>query len=808
MAVYNFKEIEEKWRATWDKINLFKTPENPKKKYYLLEMYAYTSGDIHMGHFRNYTIGDVVWRYKKMKGYDILHPFGWDAFGLPAEEAAIKRGVSPKDWTYSNIKNSRSTLKRLGISYDWKREVITADPKYYKWTQWLFIKLYENGLVYRKSSFVNWCENCKTVLANEQVIGGKCWRCNTPVIKKEMEQWYIKITAYSEELLEGLNRLDGWPENVKIMQRNWIGKSVGTEIDFETETGKKLSVFTTRADTIFGVTFMSVAPEHPFARSIVKEEVKQYIHNALLLSEIDRTSEEREKTGAFSGKYAIHPITGKKIPIFIADYVLSSYGTGAVMGVPAHDQRDFEFAKKYNLPIHVVVRPIDHNLITKDLDQAFEGYGIMTNSGEFSGLKSEDGMKKVTEYLEKIGKGRPKTSYKLRDWLVSRQRYWGAPIPMIHCDKCGVFPVDEKDLPVLLPDDSTVNFLPTGRSPLADSKEFYNIKCPLCGGPAHRDPDTMDTFVDSAWYNLRYYDPNNDTEIFDKKEANKWHPIDLYIGGVEHATGHLIYFRFINKFLYKLGFLKNDEPSLGLFNHGMVLDENGDVMSKSKGNVISPVKLMDSIGVDAARIAMLFSAPPEREILWSAKGVRGAERFLDRVYRLLNPYLKKGSFTPNKDSELYKKIEETVRLVTIDIENMKFNTAIAFLMECLNTFSKYNEKGDETYIYAAKKFTLLLGVFAPFIAEELYEKFGTKDSVFLEEWPEYDKDAVKEEEVTIVVQVNGKLRGRLNMPAGSSKESVLELAKQIDSVKKFTTNREFQKVIFVPDRILNIVVSK
>ena len=805
MERYNFKEIEKFSQKRWEKAKIYKTPENPEKKFYLLEMFAYPSGDMHIGHTRNYVIGDTVWRYKKMQGYDLLHPFGWDAFGLPAEQAAIKRGESPKKWTYGNIATSRNTLKRLQISYDWDREIITAEPEYYRWNQWLFLKLFEKGLVYRKKSFVNWCDSCKTVLANEQVIGGRCWRCGTSVRKKEMEQWFIRITAYAERLLKDIDKLKGWPENVKTMQRNWIGRSEGAEIDFYTEDGYKLPVFTTRPDTLFGVTFISIAPEHPYARSIDKEKVKKYIDNALMMSEIERQSEEREKTGVPTGRFAIHPFTGEKIEIWVADYVLASYGTGIVMGVPAHDQRDFEFAKKYNITIKVVIMPPDEDLCPDTMEMAYEGHGMMVNSAQFNGLDSELGKKKVIEALEKVGKGRGKVTYRLRDWLISRQRYWGTPIPVVHCEKCGIVPVPEEQLPVLLPPEEEVNFIPTGRSPLEDASDFYHTKCPKCGGPAHRDADTMDTFVDSSWYHLRYFDPHNDKEIFSKEEARKWHPIDLYIGGVEHATGHLIYFRFMTKFLYDLGYLDSDEPALALFNQGMVMDEKGEVMSKSKGNVVSPIGLIERVGVDATRIAILFAAPPERDLLWSEKGVKGAERFLSRIYNHFMPYIERKKPEPDKNDPLYRGIEKTKKIVTEDLEHMRFNTGIAALMEMLNQITAYPSRDSETYVYVIQEFTKILAPFAPHLAEFFYAKFGEKQSVFLEVWPSYDEDAVKEEIVTVVVQVNGKVRARLEIERNTPEEEVIKTALSHENVKRHIDGKEIKKTIYIKNKILNIV---
>ncbi|HEX7401117.1 MAG TPA: leucine--tRNA ligase, partial [candidate division Zixibacteria bacterium] len=620
------------WQRIWEDSKIFQAPDHPEKKYYLLVMFAYPSGDIHMGHFRNFIIGDTVARYKMMNGYQVLHPFGWDAFGLPAEIAAIKRKIHPKEWTLQNIKISDATLKRCGISFDWNREVITCLPEYYKWTQWMFLKLYENNLAYRDTSLVNWCPGCKTVLANEQVEQGRCWKCESVVEEKELEQWFFRITAYAERLLNDLDRLVGWPENTKTLQRNWIGKSEGVEIDFTIEgTSKKISVFTTRPDTIYGVTFMAIAPETKILRSLNMDSehrkvVEEYQQMVSTRSEIDRSA-AGEKDGVFTGIYAINPLSGDKIQLWVADYVLASYGTGIVMGVPGHDQRDFEFSKKYGIPIKVVIQAPDGILLPDNMKEAYVEPGNMVNSDIFNGLFSTEGIDKINEYVVKKGLGRLKINYKLRDWLISRQRYWGAPIPMIHCEGCGIVTVNEVDLPVLLPE-ADIDYAPKGRSPLADSKEFMDVNCPKCGGKAKRDPDTMDTFVCSSWYFLRYTDPHNQVEPFSKEKAREWLPVDKYIGGIEHACGHLLYFRFFNKFLHDIGWLSVDEPAVELFNHGMVLDDEGRVMSKSLGNVVSPIDMIDKYGTDVSRITMYFAAPSEREILWSEEGITGATRFL------------------------------------------------------------------------------------------------------------------------------------------------------------------------------------
>ncbi|OQX51959.1 MAG: leucine--tRNA ligase, partial [Candidatus Cloacimonas sp. 4484_209] len=783
MEAEKFKEIEEKWQKKWKEIGLYKTPDKPRNKFYLLEMFAYPSGDIHIGHFRNYTLGDVVWRYKRMQGFQILHPFGWDAFGLPAEQAAITHKESPYKWTMNNISRSKDTLKKLGISYDWQREVVTCDPDYYKWTQWIFLKLYEKGLCYRAHTFVNWCPVCKTVLANEQVVQGRCWRCHSPVEKKETEQWFIKITDYAERLLNGIDKLEGYPENVRTIQRNWIGRSEGCEIIFKLEnTNINLPVFTTRPDTIYGVTFIVIAPEHKVLKEMIqrsskKKDIEDYIKKSLMKTEIERTDATKEKDGVFTGLYAINPFSNEKVEVWVADYVLASYGTGIVMAVPAHDQRDFEFARKYHIPIKVVINPVGKNLKAKEMSNAYTEAGVMVNSGPFSGMDSISGISKAIEYMEERGFGKRKVTYRIRDWLISRQRYWGAPIPIIHCDKCGIVPVPEDDLPVLLPDESKVDFIPKGRSPLEDVPEFYNVKCPKCGGEAKRDVDTIDTFLDSSWYYLRYLSPKENNVIFKKEEAKKWLPVDLYIGGIEHAAGHLIYYRFISMFLYDLGLVESEEPAIKLFNQGMVLDEKGEVMSKSKGNVVSPRALIDKEGVDVSRIALLFFAPPGREILWQEKGLKGARRFLGRFYTLAESITKydidlKTDLMSEKENDLYRAVEQTTKRVTVDIERMDFNTAIAALMELLNTMYLFTERELPVFQYALMRFTVLLAPFAPHFAEEVYSRFGKYDSVFYEAWPVYDKSAIVDEEVTIVIQVNGKVRSRVQVPVNTEEDRI------------------------------------
>ncbi|MGB2804074.1 MAG: leucine--tRNA ligase [Candidatus Zixiibacteriota bacterium] len=818
MKGYPFKEIESKWQKKWEESGIYQAPEHPDRKYFLLVMYAYPSGDIHMGHFRNFIIGDTVTRYKMMHGYQVLHPFGWDAFGLPAELAAMKRKIHPRQWTLENIRVSDSTLKRCGISFDWSREVITCLPDYYKWTQWIFLKLFEHNLAYQDTALVNWCPDCMTVLANEQVEQGRCWKCESKVEEKELKQWFFRITGYAERLLEGLDKLKGWPQNTKTLQRNWIGKSQGVEIDFTVEgTDEKISVFTTRPDTIYGVTFMAIAPENKLVKRLNmdpehRRKVKEYAEKARQKSEIDRTA-IGEKDGVFTGVYAVNPLSGDKVQLWVADYVLATYGTGIVMGVPAHDQRDFEFCRKYGIPVKVVIQPPDRKLVADSMEEAYTEPGTMVNSDIFDGLNSTEGIDKVNAHVAEKGLGRLKTNYKLRDWLISRQRYWGAPIPMIHCEKCGVVPVPESDLPVLLPE-RDIDYKPKGRSPLADSKEFMDVNCPECGGQARRDADTMDTFVCSAWYFLRYMDAHNSEELFSKTSAKEWLPVDKYIGGIEHACGHLIYFRFFTKFLHDIGWLEVDEPATELFNHGMVLDKEGQVMSKSLGNVVSPIDIIEKHGADVARIAMYFAAPSEREILWSDEGVVGTTRFLNRIYRFAEQA--KGKQLPQKikpdelsptDLKAYRKLNQTIKKVEDDIGTLQLNTAIASMMELLNVMDSLETRKSMVLGYCVKKLTQLLAPFAPHLSEELWSIIGHQESVFKSQWPCYDKDAIQEEEITFVVQVNGKLRASMSLPINTAEDEVKELALGDERVKKFLEGKNLIKSIFVQNKLINLVVK-
>ena len=822
---YNFKEIEKKWQERWEKTKIYQAVDSPQKdnKFYLLVMFAYPSGDIHMGHFRNYIIGDAIARQQMIAGKDVLHPFGWDAFGLPAERAAIQRHIHPHEWTLKNISVSRSTLQKVGISFDWSREVTSCLPDYYKWTQWMFIQLYKKGLAYRKRGYINWCPEDKTVLANEQVKDGKCERCGTPVVKKNQEQWYFKITDYADRLIDGLDNLPEWPNNVKTMQKEWIGRSYGAEIDFIIEeTGEKLPVFTTRPDTVFGVTFMAMAPEaeiinHLHLEGEYKRKVEQYKQKALARSEIERTALTEEKDGVFTGKYAINPFNNEKVQLWVADYVLAGYGTGAVMAVPAHDTRDFAFAKKYDIPIKVVIHPDENSsLNSNEMGDAYTDYGPMVNSSQFNGLKGKEAIKKVTEYADQKGFGRQKVNYKLKDWSISRQRYWGCPIPIIHCDKCGTVPVPEEDLPVVLP--KVENYMPKGRSPLADAPDYINVTCPKCGGEAKRDPDTMDTFVCSSWYYLRYTDPKNDKAPFDKQKASNWMPIDLYIGGITHATGHLIYFRFFHKFLQDIGWVDTPEPALRLFNHGMVLDANGEVMSKSKGNVVSPVTLMDERGVDVTRLAMYFTAPSDKEVLWSNDSLTGVEKFainkfypLIRNYRETKPDLKKyfnREDLTDTEWKLYIKLNQTIQKASDSFDKLQFNTAIAALMELIRDYDSDKIENNEFNDYLILKAIILAAPLIPHMAEEMWEKAGFTDSIFKKTgWPIYDPKAIVEDEIEIAVQVNGKLRDTVKVAVDANQDEVEKIALNSDRIQSFIAEKQIIKKIFVKGRILNLVVK-
>jgi leucyl-tRNA synthetase len=793
-------------------------------------MFAYPSGDLHIGHFRNYTVGDAFWRYKKMTGAEIMHPFGWDSFGLPAEEAAIKHKLHPRDWTLKNIDTSRQTLKDLGISYDWDREVITCLPDYYRWTQWVFLQLYKKGLAYQADSSVNWCPACKTVLANEQVSAeGVCWRCKSTVVKRNLKQWFFRITDYAQKLLDGLDKLDRWPENIKAMQRYWIGRSEGAEIKFRIPNSTlQIPVFTTRPDTIYGVTFMAIAPEHPLVKELTtpaqQKQVAEYTAKAAVKSEIDRAA-SGEKDGVFTGSFAINPLSGEQVQLWVADYVMAHYGTGVVMGVPAHDQRDFLFSQKYQIPLKVVITPRDKKLSGQVMAAAYTEEGVLVNSGPFNGLGSAEGIVKISEYIEKQGLGMRKIYFRLKDWLLSRQRYWGAPIPMVHCSKCGVVPVPEGNLPVLLPE--VKDYIPKGRSPLADEPSFMNIKCPECSGPAQRDPDTMDTFVCSSWYHLRYADSRNTQAPFTKEAVNQWLPVDLYIGGAEHACGHLIYFRFITKVLHDMGCLTFDEPVKRLFNHGMVLDEKGEVMSKSKGNVTSPRVIMEDFGVDAGRIAMFFAAPSEAEILWSKNGLIGAQRFLNRVHQLV---VEIASLPPedihdtqtlvslSEMEEFYARIHQAIKQVTEDIEALHYNTALSAIMELVNhiyevkALLKHPTRSPNYAAFkgllrkAAETVVMLLSPMAPHLAEELWQGLGKKNSILLEKWTHYKPEALKLKQIELAIQINGKVRARIVIASNLPEEEIKKAALADAKVQEILKGSPPKKVIVIPGRLVNIVV--
>lgn len=806
MSVYDFKSIEKKWQKAWDEKGQYKmdTRDTSKPKYYCLEMFPYPSGKIHMGHVRNYSIGDVVARYKKMNGYNVLHPMGWDSFGLPAENAAIKNNIHPHVWTMSNIEEMKEQLSMLGLSYDWDKEVATSTPEYYKWTQKIFLEFYKAGLAYKRKSFVNWCPSCETVLANEQVVQGQCERCDSLVEKKELEQWYFKTTAFSEELLADLDSLDGWPEKVKLMQKNWIGKSFGANVNFQLEgSDQEISVYTTRPDTIFGSTFMVLAPESQLARELVagtkyEPVLDEFLAKMHTMTQIEREAADLEKEGKFIGKYVINPLTGKKMPIWIANYVLADYGTGAVMGVAAHDDRDNDFAKKYDLEIIPVIDEDDK----------------MINSGQFDGMNKDEAFDKIIEKLEEMGKGNKKTNFRLRDWLISRQRYWGCPIPMIYCDDCGIVPVDEKDIPVLLPTD--VEFTGKGESPLASSKTFTQCTCPKCGKPARREVDTMDTFVDSSWYYMRYADNKNEEAPFDADVVNNWLPVDQYIGGVEHAILHLLYARWFTKAFNKLGWTNHVEPFKNLLTQGMVLMD-GSKMSKSKGNTVSPVELVENYGADTARLFILFAAPPERDLEWSEQGVEGCFKFLNRVYRLVDelaPVTKLdhefGNLT-KADKDMRAKTNNTLKKVTEDLnDRFGFNTAIAALMELINDLYKYKElddRNDAVIKEAIEAVVVILAPFAPHLGEELWLMIGKEASVFDIAWPEYDKSAIQLDEVEIIVQVNGKVRNKINAPVGIDQEAMKDLALNDEKIKEFIEDKDVVKVIAIPSKLVNIVVK-
>jgi len=811
---YPFTEIEKKWQEYWRTNKLFEVDvREAKNKFYCLMMFPYPSAALHVGHGRNYIIGDVVARYKKMRGYDVLTPMGWDAFGLPAENAAIKKNIHPKISTLENIKTMKRQLNAWGVCYDWTREVTSCLPDYYKWTQWIFLKLFEKGLAYKKKAFVNWCPSCNTVLANEQVIEGKCERCDTQVVQKDLEQWFFKITDYAERLLADLNKLDNWPERVKIMQSNWIGKSHGVNIDFKiVDSDKCLTCFTTRVDTLFGATYMVLAAEHPDIPKLVKDvenrgEILKFVEGVRTESKIKRLSMDVEKKGIFTGRYVINPVNNKKIPLWISNYVLMEYGTGAVMAVPAHDQRDFEFARKYSLSIEVVIDDPEFPLDAEVMKQAYAKDGIMINSGQFDGITNREAMEKIADYLEKDRTGKRSVQYKLRDWLISRQRYWGAPIPIMYCETCGIIPVPVEDLPVLLPE--AVEFKPHGESPLKVAKGFVDVKCPKCGKPAGREIDTMDTFVDSSWYFLRFISPENNKKAFEKEDVNKWLPVDQYIGGVEHAILHLLYSRFITKVLYDLDLIGFDEPFGNLFTQGMII-KNGAKMSKSKGNVVSPDDLINEYGADTVRLYTLFIGPPEKDAEWSDRGVEGAYRFLGRVWRLVEKCTASDSRNSGEETSsgktLKRKTHQTIKKVTDDLEKgFHFNTAISAIMELVNEIYTTKESREDVF-EAAKTVVMLLGPFVPHIAEELWQKFGNDTSILHQDWPVYDKELIVEEKITIPIQVNGRLRSKIEVSPSTDEATIKEIILSDEKMHKWIDGKNIAKWIIIPERLVNVIV--
>ncbi len=855
---YNPLLVEEKWQKHWEEKQTFCVEEDSQqKKYYVLEMFPYPSGRIHMGHVRNYTIGDVVARYKKMKGFNVLHPMGWDAFGMPAENAAIQSNTHPSDWTYRNIEIMKTQLKRLGFSYDWSREFATCDPDYYKWEQKIFLKMLDKGLVYKKTSFVNWCSSCQTVLANEQVENGLCWRCRKEAEQKELDQWFFRITNYAEQLLSALDQLTGWPERVIAMQRNWIGKSHGTEIEFTLEDSEdKITVFTTRPDTLFGATFMSLAPENPLVKELAGktgryDQISSFVDKVLLQDKTVRTAKDIEKEGMFTGSYCINPLTGYRMPVYVANFVLMEYGTGAVMAVPAHDQRDFEFAKKYGLDIKVVIQPEGESLSPDNLTEAYQNEGTLVNSGDFNGMKNTEAMDKITSKLSEKQVGRKAVNYRLKDWGISRQRYWGNPIPVVYCQSCGMVKVPEEKLPVVLPRQISLNLL--GQSPLAQCDEFVNTTCPACGCPAKRETDTMDTFVESSWYFARYTCPDSDKEPLDREKVKYWLPVDQYIGGIEHAVLHLLYARFFTKVLRDIGFLDVDEPFTNLLTQGMVCmetsrcgkcgwlypeeTENGlckkclspvilgrkEKMSKSTKNVIDPENLIARYGADTARLFCLFAAPPELDLEWSEKGVEGSFRFLQRIWRLTTDNIEliktaaPVDFSNTADEEvksLRRKTHQTIKKVTEDIEDrFHFNTAISAVMELLNIMYQFDllkNRGSErlaAFKEALETVILLLSPMVPHICEELWEMLGEEQALCNMRLPDYDPEAAKEEELEIAVQVNGKLRGRIVIPADLPEEQIKQQAQQSPQVLQWIEGKNVKKIIVVPGRLVSIVVA-
>ncbi|MBF0478318.1 MAG: leucine--tRNA ligase [Candidatus Omnitrophica bacterium] len=830
---YNTNEIqriETKWQKIWDEKKIFKSGvDNGREKYYVLEMFPYPSGKIHMGHVRNYTIADVIARFRMMQGLNVLHPMGYDAFGQPAENAAIKRGVDPAEWTYGCIDEMTHELKRMGFSYDWDRSLSTCDAEYYKWNQWIFLKMFERGLAYKKESPVNWCPSCDTTLANEEVINGACWRCKSEVQQKNLSQWYLKITDYSERLLKDLDLLTQWPERVVTMQKNWIGKSFGVEIFFRIgdsalfQEGNRalspiLKVFTTRPDTIFGATYVVLAPEHPLVDAITtpanKASVEAFKKEVAGVSKSERVSGDLEKKGIFTGSYVVNPVNQELIPVWIADYVLMDYGTGAIMAVPTHDQRDFEFAKKHQLPMKIVIQdPAWPDLKVEQMDAAYVEQGNLTGSAQFDGMNNQDAMQAIGEWMEKSNIGKTTVHWRLRDWLISRQRYWGTPIPMIYCDTCGVVPVPENQLPVELP--KKIQITGQGGSPLAYCQDFVNVKCPKCGKPARRETDTMATFFDSSWYYLRFCSARNSSQVFDKQEAKYWMPVDQYIGGIEHAILHLLYSRFFTKFFKDLGLVDFDEPFVRLLTQGMVL-KDGEVMSKSRGNTVDPDTILVKYGADPLRVCILFAAPPEDQLEWSDGAVDGSWKFLNRLDRLADERFKgvKVGYDfktlSGAAQELERERNATIKKVTGDLETYKFNTAVSAMMIMLNSIEKFvpqNEIDQAVFDQTLRSFVLMLAPYAPHLCEELWQKMGSDvTSVSQVKWPQYDEASLQRAVVEVVVQINGKLRSKLEVPVELNEAQVRELALKDEKIQKWVEDKPVRKFIYVQGRLINIVV--
>jgi len=817
---YNFNTIEEKWQTYWKDKEIFKNiRDESREKFYVLEMFPYPSGRLHMGHVRNYTIGDIMARFWRMRGKNVFHPMGWDSFGLPAENAAIKNNIPPSKWTGENIEYMKVQLDRMGFSYDWSREIASYQPDYYQWNQWLFLKMKEKGLVYKKKSSVNWCPDCATVLANEQAENGICWRCDSEVVQKALEQWFFKITDYADDLLAGHDDIkEGWPEQVITMQKNWIGRSTGLEINFKLESGEDFPIYTTRPDTVYGVTFMVIAPEHPLVEKITNPEVKAFVERIKNQSMADRTAEDKEKEGINTGLKVINPFNGDEVPLYVGNFVLMEYGTGAIMAVPAHDTRDFAFAKKYNIPVKLVIDNPKDPIKIDEMEDAYIAEGVNVNSGPFDGVNNKEAIEKIADYAEKEGFGTRQVNYRLRDWGISRQRYWGCPIPIIYCDSCGEVPVPEKDLPVVLP--TEVDFHGDSRSPLAKMDEFLKVKCPKCGKDAQRETDTMDTFVDSSWYYAKFTSPKS-KEIFDKEEVDYWMSVDQYIGGIEHAVLHLLYARFFNMVLNDLGLVKNREPFTRLLTQGMVI-KDGAKMSKSKGNTVDPDEIIKKYGADTVRLFMLFAAPPQKDLDWSDKGVEGSYRFINRIWRFLNSHI--DLYTTGaeiKEDELTDELKKirielhrTIKIVTNDMAvRMMYNTAIARFMELTNGLYQVSEEawqsaaGRTVLSEIFDSFIPMLNPFIPHVAEEMWENMKRTDLLSDAPWPDFIEALTTRDEIEVVFQVNGKIRAKVEVASDISKEDMEKMAMEHERVKEFIEGKTIRKVIAIPGKLVNIVAN-